>query len=202
MKKIDLTKTEKSYYQAKSDPRMVQLKEYQYLTIQGVSSPEDPIFTDSIASLYAVAYGIKFFYKPAGKDFVVPKLEGQWWVEGQLPFDQTPRDQWHWRLMIPLPGFVTPTAFNQVLPQVARKKKLDRISQVKWDSLNEGRSVQILHVGSYENEADSIGKIIQFIHSNGLAIDGRHHEIYITDPQRTPVERLKTIIRYPVKETA
>ena len=201
MKKIDLTKTEKSYYQATPDPGLVQLKAYDYLTIQGVSSPEAPIFTDSIASLYAVAYGIKFFYKSAGKDFVVPKLEGQWWVEGQLPFDQTPRDQWHWRLMIPLPGFATPTAFNQVLSQVARKKKLDRISQIKWESLNEGRSVQILHVGSYENEAASIEKIIQFIQSSGLLIDGRHHEIYITDPQRTPVERLKTIIRYPVKET-
>jgi hypothetical protein len=103
--------------------------------------------------------------------------------------------------MIPLPGFATPTAFNQVLPQVARKKKLDRISQIKWESLNEGRSVQILHVGSYENEAASIEKIIQFIQSSELVIDGRHHEIYITNPQRTSVERLKTIIRYPVKET-
>ena len=127
MKKLDLIRQEKSYYEAKTAPRLVRLKEYKYLTIEGISAPEDPLFGEALSAIYAVAYAIKFYCKSENRDFVVPKMEGQWWVEGPLPFEKTPRDQWHWKLLIPLPNFVTPTLFNQMREQAANKKKINSI---------------------------------------------------------------------------
>ncbi len=199
MEKIDLTKTDKTYYTAKNEPQIVDVTPYRYLMINGVSAPEDPRFLKAIEALYAVAYGVKFLYKSMDKDFVVPKMEGQWWVEGELPFDQTPREEWHWNIVIPMPDFVRDEHVEEAIQSAVDKKDLPQISEVEFRALNEGRSVQILHLGSYEEEGPTLEKLFAFVESNGLEINGYHHEIYISDPRKTQVEKLKTILRYPVK---
>ncbi|MEM8565112.1 MAG: GyrI-like domain-containing protein [Bacteroidota bacterium] len=199
MSKLDLIKTDKHYYLAKEEPQVVDVTSYNYLAISGVSSPEDEVFLNAIEALYAVAYGVKFTYKEEGKDFVVPKMEGQWWVEGELPFEETPRDEWHWNIVIPMPDFVDKKTVESAIQSAIAKKGSSKISEVALKKLNEGKSVQILHVGSYEEEAPTLEKLFAFVSERGLEINGYHHEIYLSDPRRTEPSKLRTILRYPVK---
>ena len=199
MSKIDFLKTEKEYYKTKPEPVLVNLRAYQYITIQGNSAPEDPIFTKSIGSLYGVVYPLKFAYKARDKDFVVPKMEAFWWVEGTVPFEEAERKDWHWKLMIPMPDFVQEHEFLRVLEQSREKGKVANDLVLNFEQIHEGRSIQILHLGSYENEKENIDKLMAFMKDNGLEMNGHHHEIYLSDPMKTPVEKLRTILRYPVK---
>lgn len=199
MTKLDLTKADKAYYTAKITPQIVDVKPYNYLSISGVSAPEDKVFMSAIEAIYAVAYGVKFAYKEENKDFIVPKMEAQWWVEGELPFDQTPREDWHWNIVIPMPDFVNKAAVESAIQSAIVKKGSPQISEVEFKPLNEGKSVQILHNGSYEEEALTLEKLFKFVAEQGLEIIGYHHEIYISDPRRTAPEKLRTILRYPVK---
>lgn len=199
MNKLDLIKADKSYYAAKREPQVVEVHPYNYLSVSGISAPEDEVFMKAIEALYAVAYGIKFAYKEKNKDFVVPKMEGQWWVEGDLPFDQTPREEWHWNIVIPMPDFVNNQAVEAAVQSAIAKKGSPTISEVEFKPLNEGKSVQILHIGSYEEEGPTLEKLFQFAEEQGLEINGYHHEIYLSDPRRTAPEKLRTILRYPVR---
>ncbi len=199
MNKLDLTKADKTYYTAKNTPQIIEVTPYDYLTISGVSAPEDDIFLKAIEAIYAVAYGVKFTYKEEGKDFVVPKMEGQWWVEGELPFDQTPRNEWHWKIAIPMPEFVSSKVVEKAIQHAIEKKGAAQISEVEFAPLNEGKAVQILHLGSYEEEASTLATLFKFVEDQGLEINGYHHEIYLSDPRKTAPEKLRTILRYPVK---
>ena len=199
MKKLDFTQAYPTYYNAAEKPNLVSLKPSNYLSIQGVSSPESKIFAEAISAIYAVAYGIKFHCKAEGQDFVVPKMEAQWWVEADTPFEQTPRDQWHWNVLIPMPEFVDQNLWEMVVSKVSQKKKELPIDLVKLSLVNEGNSVQILHHGSYDDEGPTLEKIFAYLDEQGLEINGHHHEIYLNDPMKTEASRLKTIIRYPVR---
>ncbi|MEM6362227.1 MAG: GyrI-like domain-containing protein [Bacteroidota bacterium] len=199
MSKLDLIKTDKTYYLAKAQPQIIEATSYNYLTISGVSAPEDEVFIKAIEALYAVAYGVKFTYKEEGKDFVVPKMEGQWWVEGELPFEQTPREEWHWNIVIPMPDFVDKKTVESAVQTAIAKKGSPQTSEVEFKKLNEGKSAQILHIGSYEEEAPTLEKLFAFVAEQGLEINGYHHEIYLSDPRRTEPSKLRTILRYPVK---
>ncbi|MTI40036.1 hypothetical protein E1140_11065 [Fulvivirga lutimaris] len=199
MNKLDLTKTDKAYYTAKNTPQIIEATPYNYLTINGVCAPEDPVFLNAIEAIYAVAYAIKFTYKEEDKDFVVPKMEGQWWVEGTIPFDQTPRNEWHWNIAIPMPDFVNKSDVEKAIQTTIAKKGSTQISEVQFRPLNEGKCVQILHLGSYEDEAPTLEKLFAFVGEQGLEINGYHHEIYLSDPRKTEAHKLKTILRYPVK---
>jgi quinol monooxygenase YgiN len=199
MNKLDLTKTDKTYYMAKSAPQLVEIKPYNYLAISGVSAPEDAVFVSAIESIYAVAYAVKFGQKEEGKDFIVPKMEAQWWVEGNSPFDQTPRNEWHWNIVIPMPDFVSKSAVESSIQAAIAKKGSAQISEVEFKPLNEGKSVQILHLGSYEEEAPTLEKLFNYIKEHELEVNGYHHEIYLSDPRKTEPAKLKTILRYPVK---
>ncbi|MEO1050370.1 MAG: GyrI-like domain-containing protein [Bacteroidota bacterium] len=199
MEKLDLVKSFKEYYKAKQIPELVDLAPAYYLTISGVSAPEDELFVKSIESIYPLAYGIKKLAKDQGRDFGVPKMEGQWWVEGEVPFEETPRDQWHWRIMIMMPDFVDIKMVDKAREIVEKKKNPERLADVTFEKIHEGKSVQALHIGSYEEEKPTLEKLFKMIADKGLSINGYHHEIYLSDPRKTPEERLKTIIRYPVK---
>ena len=199
MEKLDLIKTYPNYYKATSKPQLVDLEPYNYLTVQGVSAPEDELFHQSMEKLYAVAYGIKFICKAGDMDFTVPKLEGFWWVESELPYDQVSREEWHWKLMIRMPDFVGESEYERATKSALEKGKLKTGNEIKFEQVHEGKSVQILHIGSYEEEKESLDKLYNFIEESGLSISGHHHEIYISDPRKTPEEKLKTILRYAVK---
>ncbi|MEP1779930.1 GyrI-like domain-containing protein, partial [Reichenbachiella sp.] len=112
----------------------------------------------------------------------------------------TPQNEWHWQLMIRMPEFVTNDHVDQAVEEVIKKKNLILANEVQLKPINEGRSVQVLHIGSYYQEEPSINKILDYMKLNGLEMNGYHHEIYISDPTKTAEEKLKTIIRYAVKE--
>jgi len=201
--KLDLSKTDLAYYKARKTPEIRELLPYNYLTIEGQSAPDNPKFMEAIETLYAVAYSVKFLAKAEDDDFVVPKMEGFWWIAGgaeaQAEFENTPQDQWFWKIMIRMPDFIRQDHFKRAVEIVTFKKTPQNIDQIQFEEINEGKSAQILHIGSYNDEKLTIEKLHQFIADQNLEITGNHHEIYITDPRRTPEEKLKTIIRYAVR---
>ena len=201
--KVDLIKEDPSYYKATKKPQLVDLDAYYYLTISGQSAPEDPQFLGAIEMLYAVGYTIKFISKADDLDFTVPKMEGFWWIEGgidsQEEFEQAPRDSWCWKIAIRMPDFVEQATYFRAMENVkARKPEMKDLDKVKFELINEGRSVQVLHTGSYDEEKESIKKLMAFVAENDLEVTGKHHEIYLSDPRRTAPEKLRTILRYPV----
>lgn len=197
MEKLDLTKAHPEYYKANKKISVVDLKTLKYLSIKGVSAPEAELFMKSIEAIYKVAYTLKKKYKSLGSDFTVAKMEGQWWVESDLPFNETPREEWYWNVLIRLPEFISKADVDEAV-QLLVPKGIPLVNEVDFYLMEEGKSVQTLHVGSYDAEEETIDKLLSYIDENGMKMNGYHHEIYITDPRRTPVERLKTIIRYPV----
>lgn len=199
MSKLDMTKAYPEYYKAKMTPQVVDLEPYYYLTIEGVSAPEDPLFESAIEQCYAVAYGIKFICKAQDMDFTVPKMEAFWWVTGGLSYDETPRNEWHWKIMFRMPDFVGDSEFKEAVTAALNKGKLSANHQLKFEQIHEGRSVQIMHLGSYDEEKESLDKLNAFMKEFGLEMNGYHHEIYISDPRKVAVDKLKTILRYAVK---
>ncbi|GAB4231898.1 MAG: GyrI-like domain-containing protein [Ekhidna sp.] len=203
MEKLDLSKTDKNYYSAKSAPEIRDIDAYYFLTVSGKGSPESALFLGAIQQLYAVAYAIKFICKSEDDDFVVPKMEGYWWIDGGLEaqhkFAETPRDQWNWKIAVRMPDFVEGDHYFRAIQKVKAKNENFDENRVKYELIEASKSVQILHKGSYEEEMPNIMKMMDFVKENGLEVSGYHHEIYLSDPRRTPEERLKTILRYAVK---
>jgi hypothetical protein len=200
--KIDLCKLHKDEYATPKSPVLVTVGEAMYLAICGRGEPGGPEFTDRIGALYGVAYTVKMTRKFAGlQDYVVCKLEGQWWVDGPCQdFARVPRDQWNWRLMIRTPEIVTQAELRQAAATLIGKGKAPSADQVKLESFAEGLCVQMLHVGPYDREGDTIAQMKAFADERGLEFHGRHHEIYLSDPRRVTPERLKTILRIPVRK--
>ena len=197
--KLDLIKEFPSYYKAKSKPKLVALDAANFICISGISAPENELFQNSIEAIYPVAYTVKKYYKNTGMDFKVPKMEAFWWVESEKPFDETPRADWHWQIMIRMPEFVTKSKVEEAIQEVIAKKHLSLVAEIEFKEISEGKSVQALHTGSYEEEASTISKIMGFMEQNNLQMNGYHHEIYLSDPRKTAEEKLRTILRYAVK---
>lgn len=199
MIKLDLIKVYKSYYKTGTKPELVTFDEIPYLTIKGKGAPAGTEFVNKVQVLYPMAYGLKKYYKEKGMDFGVPKLEGLWWVEDDKPALEVPQEEWRWKLMIRMPDFVKEEVFLSIQPEVAEKKKNKLISEIKFEKILEGQCVQMMHVGPYSTEPETISAILNFLDENGLIINGLHHEIYLSDPRKTAPEKMKTIVRYPVK---
>ncbi len=199
-KKIDLHKLHKNEYVTPKQPVLVQTSEATYLTITGQGEPGGPVFTEKIGALYSVAYTVKMTRKFAGQeDYGVCKLEAQYWCgQGGADFERVPRAEWCWRFLIRTPDFVTPEDLNKAVTALAKKGKSASAREVKLESLAEGLCVQMLHVGPYDREAETIARMRAYVEKEGLKFHGRHHEIYLSDPHRVPAERLKTILRIPV----
>ena len=199
MPKLDLTKEHKSYYKAGKKPEIVEFGEANYLAIEGKGEPAGELFANTIEALYPLAYGIKKICKKADNDFGVPKLEGLWWVEGNRPALEVPRNEWRWKLLIRMPEFATRAMMLSIQPEVAGKKNNELIQNISFEQLAEGKCVQIMHVGPYSTEPETIKALKMFMAENGLSLNGLHHEIYLSDPRKTEPFKLKTLIRYPVK---
>lgn len=196
--KLDLTTKYKQYYTAKSTPVIVESGEIPYLTIEGKGEPAGKIFTKSVETLYPLAYGIKKICKAQGKDFAVPKLEGLWWVKSSKPALEVPRENWFWKLLIRMPDFVTSKIVEDAKEEVFKKKGLQLIKETKFEKINEGKCIQIMHIGPYSTEPETIEKIKDFMKDKGFTENGLHHEIYISDPRKTPPNKMKTILRQPI----
>jgi hypothetical protein len=198
--KLDLYKLNKTEYAATRKPALVELKPATYLAISGQGAPGGEKFTASIGALYGVAFTIKMTRKFAGQpDYAVCKLEGQWWSEPASEFGKLPPDQWLWKLLIRTPDFIKEEDLRQAVAVLLKRGKGEEVKRVRLESLAEGLCVQMLHVGPYNKAHETIALMHAFAEKKGLAFSGKHHEIYLSDPRRVPPERLKTILRHPVR---
>jgi hypothetical protein len=173
-----------------------------FLMVDGHGDPNvEPAYQEAVEALYGVAYKLKFVSKKElGKNYVVPPLEGLWWAEDMASFT-TSRDKsaWDWTMMIMQPEWVGAEMVAVALDEVASKKDLPALARLRFESYHEGLSVQILHVGSYDDEAPTIARLHnEFMPQNGYRPNGKHHEIYLSDPRRVAPEKLKTVLRQPV----
>lgn len=195
--KLDLGKLHKADYVTPKQPVLLTIKPAHYLAISGQGAPGGERFTACIGALYAMAFTIKMTRKFAGKqDYAVCKLEGQWFFDGDPA--KIPRDQWRWKLLIRTPDFITATDRKQAAATLLKRGKSREVEEVKLETIDEGQCVQMLHVGPYEKECETIALMRSFAESKGFKLAGPHHEIYLSDPRRVPPERLKTILRQPV----
>jgi len=198
--KLDLYKRHKADYAAPKKPVILDVAPARYLSIAGAGSPDDRAFHDAMEGLYGMAYTLKFASKHNGRDFVVCKLEGLWsgWNTGKPPAQQDKSD-WKWRLLIRVPDFITEAARAAAVETLIAKGKNPACREVELVTLDEGRCVQMLHVGPYDREMDTIDAMHAHAASEGLRPHGKHHEIYLSDPRRVAPQKLRTILRHPVR---
>ncbi|WP_245957405.1 GyrI-like domain-containing protein [Chitinophaga flava] len=200
MAKLELTKSFKSYYSAATTAELATMEKGLFLTINGQGDPNGEAFAENIGALYTVAYGIKFLCKKADSDFTVSKLEGFWWVEDAKGDPrQAPRDQWCYELAIRMPDFVTRQQLSASVMSAEKKKQSTLFRNVDLKTIEEGRCVQIMHIGPFSEEPVSLKKLEVLMEQQNLKMNGRHHEIYLSDFRKTAPEKLKTILRHPVK---
>ena len=200
--KIDLFKLHKDQYISPKKPKLVETKPAKYLSITGRGAPGGKEFEAKIGALYGIAFTIKMTRKFAGKgDYVVCKLESQMWFDDDMQnsSDIDP-EQWNWKLFIRTPDFVRDEDLHQAQKTLFEKGKEPEVIQVKFETISDGLCVQMLHVGPYDKEPETVEIMAAFAQEQGLELYGRHHEIYISDPRRVPPERLKTILRMPVRK--
>lgn len=169
-----------------------------YLSVSGRGDPNGPGFGAAVGALYGVAFTIKMAKKAAKKDYVVAKLEGLWWGgrRGKLLID-SPRSTWRWKLLIRVPTFVGAADLARARRELLRRGKSG--GSVRLEVLREGRVVQLLHLGPYDREQESLGRMEEFARARHLHFAGRHHEIYLSDPRRVAPAKLRTILRRPVR---
>jgi hypothetical protein len=197
--KVDLFKLHEKEYVAAKNPVLVEIPPARYLSIEGMGEPGGEQFTQRLNALYKVAYSIKMAKKNAGSDYVVCKLEALWWgISGPGDFSAEPASDWNWRLLIRVPDFVAETDLQDAVTAAVRKRASPEVHKVKLRELEEGLCVQVLHVGAYSREKESIEKMNELVKEKGLSFHGLHHEIYLSDPRRVSPEQLKTILRMPV----
>ncbi len=207
MSKLDLTKTDKTYYKAKTSPEILHIEKTNYISITGKGDPSGKEFSEKIQALYGTAYIIKFMLKAINNDFVVPKLEALWSFDTEkyasISMDEAPlkipRSEWNYRIMIRMPDFVTNKQTEEAIIIAANKKQIDLAKSIEFYEMTEDKVVQILHIGPFEDEPQTLKKIQEFSIENNLQQNGLHHEIYLSDFRKTAPEKLKTLLREPVK---
>lgn len=205
--KTDLTKHYKSYYTAKRKPELVTIEAAQYLSLTGKGDPSGAAYAANLQALYATAYALKFMYKPKALDFTVAKLEGLWWFDESLygtvsmqeAPQKIPRSEWEYRMLIRLPEFVQETDILKAKETALHKKGIPGIADVAFYKMEEGLCVQMLHVGAFDKEPETLLQMQAFIEEHQFQKNGKHHEIYLSDFRKTPPEKLRTILREPVK---
>lgn len=172
---------------------LVEVPEQQFIVVDGAGNPNTaPAYVRAVESLYSVAYALKFAGKRSGRDFVVGPLEGLWWAASPTAFTTRAKDTWQWRMMIGQPEWMSA---DLVADAVATKKPL---AEVRHETLHEGKCAQVLHIGSYDDEAGTLATLHQkYLPANDLEPTGRHHEIYLSDPRRTGADKLRTVLRQP-----
>lgn len=207
---FDYKKEYKEFYLPPQHPQFVTVPPMNYLAVCGTGDPneESGAYKAAIGLLYGVAFTIKMSklsdHRIEGYfDYVVPPLEGFWKQEGVDGFDYTRKDLFHWISVIRLPEFVTRADFDWAIAEATKKKKQD-FSALEFLTVDEGRCVQAMHIGPYDNEPATIAAMDEFVRENGYANDfseiRQHHEIYLSDARKVEPARWRTVIRHPVRE--
>jgi hypothetical protein len=204
MEKVDFKKTLKHLYQpSKKDFALVEVPPMQFLMIDGKGDPNMAEgYQQALEALYAVAYGVKFTSKKELKrDYTVSPLEGLWWAEDMEIFTATTsKDQWLWTMMIMQPEWISDAMVSATCQKAAGSKDLPALEKLRLETYDEGLSVQILHIGPYDAEGPTIAQLHhEFLPQQGLTENGKHHEIYLSDPRRVAPAKWKTVLRQPVR---
>ncbi|MHA2349760.1 MAG: GyrI-like domain-containing protein [Candidatus Thorarchaeota archaeon] len=202
MEKVDFKKELKEFYRPSvKKPVIVDVPLMNFLMIDGRGDPNtSQEYQEALEALYSVSYTLKFMLKNAGiVNYVVMPLEGLWWLEGEKEFDATRKDEWKWTSMIMQPPQVNGNHVAESIELSLAKRDNPALSDLRFTDYHEGLSVQIMHIGPWSEEAPTIEKIHSFIKEQGYTINGKHHEIYLSDPRRTKPEKLKTVIRQPME---
>ena len=201
--KVDFKKSLDSYRAKAGELRIVQVPPMHYLMVDGSGDPNTAqVYADALAALYPVAYKLKFASKQdLGQDYVVPPLEALWWAADMSAFTSArDKSRWDWTAMLMVPDWITTKMFDAAISTVAAKDRPASLDKVRFEVLEEGTAVQILHVGAYDDEAATLLELHErFIPANRLRMTGKHHEIYLGDPRRVAPEKLRTILRQPVE---
>lgn len=202
MTKTDFKKELKHLYNPSAkEVVIVDVPKVNFLMIDGAGDPNTTQeFEDAVEALYAVSYALKFMIKREKQiDYIVMPLEGLWWVDDMTQFSMENKDIWKWTQMIMQPEFVTKDLVEKALEQAEKKKNPPALSKIRFESLQEGLSAQIMHIGPYSAEGPTIEKLHNFIRENGYEPRGKHHEIYLSDPRKSAPEKMRTVIRQPIK---
>ena len=203
MQKLDLKKVYKHLYAPSAKQvSLVDVPPLNYLMIDGKGDPNTAeVYAEAVQALYALAYAIKFKIKKSevGLDFAVMPLEGLWWVEDMRLFSVQDKSAWYWTMMIVQPDIITAGLCAETIAEVQKKKNLPALEQVRFEVYHEAEAVQILHLGPYADEAPTIARLHDHIHSEGWERRGKHHEIYLNDPRKSAPDKLRTVIRQPFK---
>ena len=206
---FDFTKEYKEFYMPKDKPSIVTVPPMNYLAVRGHGDPnaEDGEYKEAIGLLYGIAFTIKMSKKGSRQiegffDYVVPPLEGFWWQDGVSGVDYARKEDFNWISVIRLPDFVTKADFDWAIEEATRKKKTD-FSKVEFMQVDEGLCVQCMHIGSYDDEPATVELMHQFMSEQGYELDindtRRHHEIYLSDARKVAPEKLRTVIRHPIR---
>ena len=207
---FDFKKEYKELYKPKDKPSIINVEKANFIAVRGVGDPnsENSEYKQSISLLYPIAYAIKMSKKGDYKidgyfDFVVPPLEGFWWQEGIKGVDYANKDSFNFISLIRMPDFVTKEVFEWAIEETTRKKKED-FSKVEFFTYDEGLCVQCMHIGPYNDEPITVEAMHEYMIEQGYELDITdkrfHHEVYISDVRKTSPEKLKTVLRHPIKK--
>ncbi|MFA5384304.1 MAG: GyrI-like domain-containing protein [Eubacteriales bacterium] len=196
MDKHDFKKELKALYgPSPKEVSLIDVPAMNFLITDGQGDPNtSQKFQDAVGDLYKVSYTIKFMLKKQDIDYSVLPLESLWWMDNMETFQTDNKDKWKWTLMIMQPGFVIHEMYNNAFLQVSNKLK----SEIRFKNFREGLCAQIMHIGPYSSEGPAIEKIHSFITKSGYKPRGKHHEIYLSDPRKSPPEKMKTVLRQPI----
>ncbi len=195
---LNLMNADNMYYHAPHYPELVEFESNPFLTISNQGAPGGPVHLSAVQALHMAAHGVKSLMLREGNDFVVPVLEGLWWVDGNRPVQEVPMQHWYWKLLIRVPDYVTESHWEEVRTNTIKDNPL--IQSINLEMIGEGTCVQMMHNGPYDREQETVDLIEAFMRNRNLVQNGLHHEIYISDIMNTPPEKAMTILRYPVKE--
>ena len=203
MEKVDFKKQLKHIYNPTAkEVSIVNVPAMNFLMINGRGNPKtSKLYKSAIEALFAVSYALKCMIKKSDLaiDYKVMPLEGLWWVEDMTQFSFDNKDAWLWTAMMMQPEYVTKELVEEAKRQVDKKKGLSNLTMMRFESFHEGQVVQIMHIGPYTTEPETIQRMKNFIKENDFIENGKHHEIYLSDPRKAAPEKMKTIIRQPVK---
>ena len=189
MDTLDLTKKYKNYYSAKAKPELLNIETAKFLSITGKGDPSEKNYSDKIQALYSTTYAIKSILEQQDKDFAVANLECLWWFD-EKKFSvhsledapkKVPRKDWEYRLLIRIPDFITSEDVQQAIQPTISTTQIKLANEIELYEMTEGKSVQMLHVGPFEKEPETLGQMNKFMQANGLHKNGLHHEIYLSD---------------------
>jgi hypothetical protein len=203
MKRIDFKKELNHLYRPTTKRiDIVDVPEMNFLMVDGKGDPNTAKeYSDAIEALYSVSYTLKFMVKKnLNVDYGVLPLEGLWWADDMNNFSTGTKDKWNWTALIMQPQYVTKDRVEEAFETVRKKKDLPALQKMKFASFNESLSAQTMHIGPYADEGPTIQRVHDFIRESDYELRGKHHEIYMSDPRRSKPEKLKTIIRQPIKK--